>query len=78
MDEVMIKLMTNHLYNIFPVSRIKHGKYFRRGVNVDGHSFLLPGSSGAFKSKIYDSLKRCYMASDEEIKLVIQRVYNIN
>jgi hypothetical protein len=78
MDEVMIRLMTKYLLTVFPVSRIKYGRRFKRGVNVDGHSFLLPGSSVSLKVKIYDSLKKCYVASDEDINLVIRRVYNIN
>ena len=58
MDEVMIRLMTKYLLTVFPVSRIKYGRRFKRGVNVDGHSFLLPGSSVSLKVKIYDSLKK--------------------
>jgi len=77
MDEVMLRLMSNYLKQFFPVKRIKSGKRFKRGVNMDGHSFFLPGAKDAFKAKIYDSLKCCYAASDDEIRLVIERFYNI-
>lgn len=77
MDNIMIDLMLNYLKKSFPVKRLKSGRRFKRGVDIDGHSFFLPGSSDMFKVKIYNSLKGCYAASDEEIKLVIKRYYNI-
>jgi len=78
MDNIMVDLMSRFLKNSFPVSRIKSGKRFKRGVDIDGNNFFLSGSSGAFKIKIYDSLKGCYGASDDEINAAISNFYGIN
>ncbi len=78
MDDIMINLMSKYLENCFPVTRLKSGKRFKRGVCIDGHTFFLPGANVPFKNKMYQSLKGCYAASDAEINTVISRFYNIN
>lgn len=78
MDEVIISLMSRFLKNSFPITRLKSGKRFKRGVYVDGHSFFLPGANNPLKVKIYQSLKECYAASDDEINTTISRFYGIN
>ena len=77
MDAVMIRLMDNFLRNHFPVTKVRRGKGFKRGVNYDGVFYLLPSNSVAFRSAIYHELRTCYATSDAEIRTVIRDFYKI-
>ena len=78
MDIVIINLMLNFLRNSFPVIKIKSGKRFKRGVNLDGMYHFLPSDSVVVYSKAYDMLKSYYAASDVEINSVIRQFYKIS
>ena len=61
----------------FPVTKIKIGKRFKRGVVVDGSPYLISSDLSMLRFKVYLILKGCYAASDEEIYSVIDGCYGI-
>ncbi len=69
--------MDNFLRNSFPVIKIKKGRRFKRGVDLDGNHYFLPSQSVVVYSKTYDMLKSYYDANDEEINSVITKLYKI-
>jgi len=77
MDYVIIDLMTNFLTKNFPIKRIKSGRYFKLGVDIDGNHFFLPSNTSGLKLFLSKLLKDYYSCSDEEVNIVISDVYNI-
>jgi len=69
--------MLNFLRNSFPVTKLKTGRGFKRGVNLDGVHHFLPSDSVVIYSKTYDILKSYYDAEDKEINSVITQFYKI-
>lgn len=77
MDTIIINLMLNFLRNSFPVVKIKNGKRFKRGVNLDGVKYFLPVDAVALRSILFRSLKGYYDADDKEINAVITQFYKL-
>ena len=77
MDNVIIGLMRGFVKKSFPVTKIKIGKRFKRGVVVDGSPYLISSDLSMLRFKVYLILKGCYAASDEEIYSVIDGCYGI-
>jgi len=69
--------MLNFLRNSFPVTKLKNGKRFKRGVDYDGVRYYLPVDAVAFRSILFCSLKGYYDAEDNEINSVISQFYKI-
>ena len=74
-DSVMIGLMFNFLKNLYPVSRIKAKKRFKRGVNVNGINFIIPRDSNMLYINLFDVLKDTYNMGDAEINYVLKSYY---
>ena len=78
MDKVIVNLMNNFVRKSFPVSKIKVGKRFKRGVLVDGSPYMISSDLNVLKVKVYLLLKHYYAASDDEIYSVIDGYYGIS
>lgn len=78
MDEVIVDLMRGFVKKSFPVTKIKMGKRFKRGVIVDGSSYLISSDLNMLRFKVHLILKGYYGASDDEIYSVIDGYYGIS
>lgn len=76
-DEVIIELMFNSLKTTHPVKRIKVKKHFKRAVEVNGRTFLLPKDNYALFSILYSELEDLYCADSNEIIHVLSEFYAI-
>lgn len=76
-DSFMCKLMFNFLDENYPITKIKHKKRFKRGINIDGKEFTLPNDNAMVALEIFSTLKAFYGTQDSDIKRVILEYYNI-
>lgn len=74
-DSVMIGLMFNFLKNLYPVSRIKSKKKFKRGVNFNGINFIIPRDADMLYINLFDVLKDTYNMGEAEINYVLKSYY---
>jgi len=77
-DKVIVGLMRGFVKKSFPVTKIKTGRRFKRGVVVDGSPYLISSDLSMLRFKVHSILKGCYAASDEEIYSVIDGYYGID
>ena len=75
MDKIIIDLMRGFIRKSFPVTKIKIGRRFKRGVVVDGSFFYIQKDLNILRFKVYLILKGVYAASDEDIYTVIDGYY---
>ena len=77
-DKVIVNLMRGFIKKSFPVTKIKMGRRFKRGVIVDGSPYLISSDLNMLRFKVHLILKGYYAASDEEIYSVIDGYYGIS
>lgn len=77
LDDKICELMLCLLDSSYPVTKIKENKRFKRGVIVDNKKCYLPKDNLILFSELYDILKLFYNASNDEIKYVIGKYYNL-
>jgi hypothetical protein len=76
-DEIIVGLMFNLLRQSHPVKRVKVKKHFKRAVEVNGRTFLLPKDNYALFSILFSELETLYCAESDEITYVISQFYSI-
>lgn len=77
LDDKMCELMLGLLDSDYPVKKIKENKRFKRGVMVENKKCYLPKDNIILFSELYNVLKLFYNASNDEIKYVIEKYYNL-
>lgn len=77
LDDKICELMLGFLDSSYPVKKIKENKRFKRGVMVENKKCYLPKDTIVLFSELYDILKLFYNASNNEIKYVIDKYYNL-
>tara|TARA_R110001606_G_scaffold183774_1_gene330582 strand:- start:1206 stop:1475 length:270 start_codon:yes stop_codon:yes gene_type:complete len=77
MDEIIINMMFNLLKRYYPIRRIKHKTRFKRGVDINGHTFLIPKDNYVIFGNLFSELGTLYSAKDSEIKHVLTKFYSI-
>ena len=71
-------LMLRLLRIVYPVSRIKEKNKFKRGVIVDGRSYIIPKDNLPLFGDMFSVLKTLYACSDDEITHVLNAFYKFN
>jgi len=77
MDEIIINMMFSLLKRCYPIGRIKHKNRFKRGVDINGHTFLIPKDNYVIFGDLFSELRTLYGANDDEIKHVLTNFYSI-
>ncbi len=76
-DDIIIKLMFNLLKQSHPIKRIKVKKHWKRAVEVNGRTFLIPKDNYALFSALFSELETLYCAESNEITYVLSQFYSI-
>jgi hypothetical protein len=67
MKDLVLEFLTRQ----YPMGRIKHGKRFKRGLNIDGVNYLYPKDKLKIQSLIYDKISNYYCLSSDEIYSIL-------
>ena len=74
LNETDKKMMFKFIERNYPVTRIKHGKRFRRAIIADsGNVYILGemGSHNRLKFELYETLRQVFVCEDFIINIVL-------
>lgn len=74
-DDIIVGLMFNLLRTHHPVKRVKIEKRFKRAVEVNGRTYVLPRDKTILSSILFSELETLYDSEYEEIMHVLSNFY---
>lgn len=77
-SQVFSEMVKNYLSNLYPVTRVKVKKKFKRGVIINGSEYLIPKDNMIIFSRVYDELKLLYALDDEYIIPLVKSFYGFD
>ena len=74
-DDIIIGLMFNLLRTHHPVKRVKVNKRFKRAVELNGRTYILPKDKTILFSTLFRELETLYDSEYDEIMHVLSSFY---
>lgn len=70
------ELILEFLRHSYPISRIKSGRRFKRGVMIDGRGHIFETDSLIIKLKLFNILDKVYIYDHVKINKLLDSLYN--
>jgi hypothetical protein len=79
LDETDKKMIISFLKNNYPVTRVKHNNRFRRGMNLDGHIYVLSekNTMNLVKQKLIMIVKLVFACDGNDAMNMVNIALNI-